>query len=276
MFSESALVRGDEKVPLYFAAGSMSAFSGTDITPESPNAKQTVWVNASTKDITSFAFRIHSVVHHGTINGTDITFASLPSGTDVTALTPAIVHDGASVSPSGPQNFSKPVVYTVKAVDGSEKSYTVTVLVEVKVIPVITEFVPWKGSGPATARIDADLEKFVRLTLNGQVVDPAHYTLASGSTIITLSEAYLKTLSNGTHVFTAEFTDGTATLPLVVDLSTPGTDSNTLPKTGDSGASLVLLAVLALATAGGGLLLLARRRLWSGELRDKEGSALSH
>jgi hypothetical protein len=120
------------------------------------------------------------------------------------------------VSPDGPQDFSKPVIYTVKAVDGTEKSYTVTVSIS-KDIPAITEFAPWKGSGPATARIDADLEKFVRLTLEGQVVDPAHYTLASGSTIITLSEAYLKTLPNGTYVFTAEFTDGIATLPLTVD-----------------------------------------------------------
>ncbi|MDR1358937.1 MAG: LPXTG cell wall anchor domain-containing protein [Coriobacteriales bacterium] len=180
LFADSALTTGNRQVPLYFAAAATDAFTGTDITPASPEAGMTVYVNGSS-------------------------------------------------APEPP-------------------------------LPVIANFVPWNGTGPATARIDADLEKFVRLTLNGQVVDRAHYTLASGSTIITLSEAYLKTLPNGTHVFTAEFTDGSATLPLTVDTQAAGTGGNNLPTTGDSNTPLVLLAALVLVAAGGGVLLLARRR----------------
>lgn len=48
--------------------------------------------------------------------------------TDVTALTPAItVSSGATASPTGPQNFTSPVQYTVTAQDGSTKAYTVTI-----------------------------------------------------------------------------------------------------------------------------------------------------
>jgi hypothetical protein len=55
---------------------------------------------------------------------------SVPNGTVVTALVPEItVSDNATVSPrSGvAQNFTNPVIYTVKAEDGSTEEYTVTV-----------------------------------------------------------------------------------------------------------------------------------------------------
>jgi len=54
---------------------------------------------------------------------------TLPAGTDLTAQTPTIVINGSSVSPPSfvPQNFTQPVIYTVKAADGSTRVYTVTV-----------------------------------------------------------------------------------------------------------------------------------------------------
>lgn len=56
--------------------------------------------------------------------------ATVPVGTDVTALVPIItISEKASVNPlSGmPQNFTNPVAYTVTAEDGSQAVYTVTV-----------------------------------------------------------------------------------------------------------------------------------------------------
>jgi formylglycine-generating enzyme required for sulfatase activity len=48
--------------------------------------------------------------------------------TPLTALTPEITAaKGASVTPSGTQNFSKPLTYTVTAADGGTETYTVTV-----------------------------------------------------------------------------------------------------------------------------------------------------
>lgn len=79
---------------------------------------------SSTKDITSFAFGAST----GVITGTNIAVI-VPSGTNLTTLTPTIGITGASVSPlSGtPQNFTSPVTYTVTADDASTKVYTVTV-----------------------------------------------------------------------------------------------------------------------------------------------------
>ncbi len=45
MFESSAMSQGDKQVPLYFAADAESAFSGTDVTPISPSAGTTVYVN---------------------------------------------------------------------------------------------------------------------------------------------------------------------------------------------------------------------------------------
>lgn len=79
---------------------------------------------SSTKDITSFAFGAST----GVITGTNISVI-VPSGTNLTALTPTIGITGESVSPSSgvAQNFSNPVTYTVTAADNSTKVYTVTV-----------------------------------------------------------------------------------------------------------------------------------------------------
>lgn len=65
------------------------------------------------------------------------------------------------------------------------------------VYPVTTHFGTYKGGGSLSVTIDADYNKFARLTLNGDVVDPANYTVTQGSTVITLKDRYLKTLGSG-------------------------------------------------------------------------------
>jgi hypothetical protein len=83
------------------------------------------------KSINSFVFEelepaVACVIGPNTIEVT------VPFGTVVTALTPTIVHSGASISPASgaAQNFTSPVVYTVTAQDGTTKAYTVTVTVD--------------------------------------------------------------------------------------------------------------------------------------------------
>jgi hypothetical protein len=53
----------------------------------------------------------------------------LPAGTNLDGQTPTIVINASSISPPSrvPQNFPNPVIYTVKAADGSTRVYTVTV-----------------------------------------------------------------------------------------------------------------------------------------------------
>ncbi|MDR1358461.1 MAG: cell wall-binding repeat-containing protein [Coriobacteriales bacterium] len=83
-------------------------------------------LNAESKSI--FCNEISAACGGGKVSGTDISL-TLPSGTDVTGLTPTIVYTGESISPEGSQDFTRPVAYTMKAEDGSIKVYTVTVSV---------------------------------------------------------------------------------------------------------------------------------------------------
>lgn len=86
---------------------------------------------------------------------------------------------------------------------------------------VLSHFGTWTGSGTATAKVNADYSKFIRLLLSSNVVDPSNYVKSDGSTVIILKESYLKTLANDTYTFRAEFTDGYADLTLTVNVPEP-------------------------------------------------------
>ena len=63
----------------------------------------------------------------------------------------------------------------------------------------------------ATFRIDAEYNVFEndgKVYVDNTLVDNSNYTSKSGSTIITLKDAYLKTLSVGEHTLKVAFTDG--------------------------------------------------------------------
>jgi formylglycine-generating enzyme required for sulfatase activity len=65
-----------------------------------------------------------------------------PFGTNVQELVPTIVHSGESISPGAgtAQDFRNPVTYRVRAADGSEQAYTVTVTVALNPAKAITAF----------------------------------------------------------------------------------------------------------------------------------------
>lgn len=104
--------------------------------------KVTVNITPNTaKAITSFDFEALSVT--GTVDeGAKTVDLTVPFGTDVTALTPTIVHTGASVSPDTgvAQDFTNTVTYTVTAADASTQKYTVTVNVAPNTAKGITSF----------------------------------------------------------------------------------------------------------------------------------------
>lgn len=83
----------------------------------------------------------------------------------------------------------------------------------------VTGFGTFTGSGNLTGKVDAPFEKFEKLLIDGKKVDSSNYTVAEGSTVITLNEAYLKTLANGTYTATAQFTDGKASTALTVNVA---------------------------------------------------------
>ncbi|MDR2109533.1 MAG: hypothetical protein LBP28_08785, partial [Coriobacteriales bacterium] len=137
--------------------------------------------------------------------------------------------------------------------------------------PVLDAFVTWDGSGVARVRVDADREKFVRLVLDDHVVSTSGYTVTSGSTILTLSEDYLNTLSPGSYDFYAEFTDGSAG-PLTLTIEGDGGNGGNggggngggsagkAPQTGDDAAAIVSFATLLLVTGSALLAVAAARR----------------
>ena len=63
----------------------------------------------------------------GVISGTNIT-VTMPSGTDVTALTPVIAKTGKMVTPIGAQDFTTDRQYVVTAEDLTTSTYTVKVV----------------------------------------------------------------------------------------------------------------------------------------------------
>jgi YVTN family beta-propeller protein len=99
---------------------------------------------SSNKAITAFAFNGLSPAVTGSINESNHTVSlTVPSGTSVTSLVPAITITGASISPNTgvAQNFTNPVTYTVTAADASTQEYTVTVTVTGDATsPVVTAF----------------------------------------------------------------------------------------------------------------------------------------
>ncbi|WP_461255084.1 DUF5018 domain-containing protein [Treponema sp. R80B11-R83G3] len=114
--------------------------------------------SASAKAITSFIFTSPEAT--GVINEPEKEISvTVPSGTIVTALTPTVVHTGKSYSPTGAQDFTNPVIYTVTAHDDSIQNYTVTVTVVSNDAPIAVTLNSVTQNGSATQRT-------TQLTLN--------------------------------------------------------------------------------------------------------------
>ncbi len=82
--------------------------------------------------------------------------------------------------------------------------------------------------GSYSIRINCVVEYFVAVEVDGKTVDPKHYTVKSGSTIVTFTKEFLDSLGTGNHDVRFIFTNGTAkaTITAVASSSeeTKGTD----------------------------------------------------
>ncbi len=124
------------------------------------------------------------------------------------------------------------------------------------------------GTGDYILRLDKEPDKFIDVLMDGIPVDLSNYTVTEGSTIITFSENYLRTLQEGEHIIKVNFTDGYADTTLTILSS--DTPSNKEPeisennneaaaKTGDV-MSPVLLGVL-FASAAIAVIVCAKKRI---------------
>lgn len=144
--------------------------------------------------------------------------------------------------------------------DEIEKADTV-----IKKLPVITKGDNAKLTQGATESLsftsDAEFADFIRVEIDGQTLDSKHYTVASGSTIVTLNADYMATLSAGEHTLSIVSQSGTATAKFTLDKKAAETitndstkspqinDGTKSPQTGDSSNRFLWLALF-LASGG--------------------------
>ena len=85
----------------------------------------------------------------------------------------------------------------------------------------------WKQNTEETITIrgNGDFSKFVGVKIDGNTIDAKNYTAREGSTIITLTTDYLKTLSIGTHTFEIVWTDGSASTNFTVSKNDSGSET---------------------------------------------------
>ena len=67
-----------------------------------------------------------------------------------------------------------------------------------------------------TIKASGNISKFKELKVDGKKLDSANYQVVSGSTVVTLKQAYLNTLQAGTHKLTFVYTDGEVSAEFVI------------------------------------------------------------
>lgn len=111
-------------------------------------------------------------------------------------------------------------------------------------------------------RSDAALADFLNVAVDGKVIDSKYYTTAEGSTIVRLSEEYLKTLSDGSHTLDIISLSGTASTTFTIEAKS--SENSTLsPKTGFfKDNALWLIILIAVWTAVGVVVFVQRKKIF--------------
>lgn len=120
------------------------------------------------------------------------------------------------------------------------------------------------GSQGLVIASDAEYKNFVKVTVNGQDLDPEMYDVEEGSTVVTLKPAYLESLPTGKHTFVIHSSTGEAgtTFTVLEKASSGGSSATTgkpsagtsTGKTSGTKASSSLTATFTGAAAMTGLL----------------------
>ena len=120
-------------------------------------------------------------------------------------------------------------------------------------VPKITDgdglTVTFGDNKPLSFRSTAPIDEFIRAELDGEVLDEKHYTKKEGSTVITLNEDFISTLSVGKHTLSIVSVGGTATAEFTVNAPNVKTPE-TSPKTG---YSEIIISLIGAAFIFGGI-----------------------
>lgn len=126
----------------------------------------------------------------------------------------------------------------ITEVNGAEYAGEEVLLKVKQTGPVITEGANsvWKAGSKEglVFRSDAEFKDFIRVLLDGEVLDPKYYTVAEGSTIVTVDAGYLASLPEGSHTIAIESTTGVATTEFTIEGEgepEPGTPTEPEPGT---------------------------------------------
>lgn len=116
------------------------------------------------------------------------------------------------------------------------KTYDATDTVTIAKLPVITskddQSFTLGSKGTLTFTSDADYDNFLKVLVDNKELAKENYTVKEGSTVVTLSNEYLNTLSAGTHELSIVSNNGTATTTFEIvkgadpEIVVPGTGIN--------------------------------------------------
>lgn len=149
-------------------------------------------------------------------------------------------------------------------VDAEKLTRVLAALVDYKILEGDKSVWKKESNGDITFRANGSVNKFTGILVDGKPVDEKEYTVKEGSTILTLKQDYLGTLSTGEHSLTFLYSDGdtTATFNIQAEGSAnngnnenTGTGSNgngntTAPRsaaTGDNAGLLLWILLLLLS-----------------------------
>jgi hypothetical protein len=128
----------------------------------------------------------------------------------------------------------------------------------------------YDGSGPLEIRVDIPLEAYQNLYFDDELwIRDADYTVRSGSTILTIAETRLETVSNGSHIIRAEFLNQTVEIPFTLQKGVPLPSRSAPDPAADpadppdpvegNGATLMILAAALTLCAGAAAIILGLR-----------------
>ena len=178
-----------------------------------------------TTNPTITAFAVAGV--NATIDQTAHTItATLPAGTNVTSLTPTVsISDADNYTPTGAQNFSSPVVYTVTK-GTTSVNYTVTLTVAAS---------PVNPDEPVTPTVNPTISSFAVAGVNATIDQTVHTitaTLPAGTSLTSLTptvqisdaDSYSPTgAQNFTNPVSYTVTKGTTSVNYTVNLTVTAT-----------------------------------------------------